>query len=329
MGRTADLIVGRRHHCSIMLDRLTLNEDGSDHEEAGVLTEIPEEEMLRLDDGTPLPAELSELRALLQLHSATAAEAQPNADADDPEQAAQLAALASAKADMLRDCLLEFDEGMLLMHDKLLDHEALVKRLHEVRKTKTVKLAGRVDYDEAIDVGDDDDDDLSLADLLAVDLPGGAGGRSSDNGAAADDREDEELLDQRVSASRQQIKSWVRALEEGKKEKRRLPQSEPLSEPLSEIPVGLAAQARLAAKEAQGERKVGPRSVGAAPTSGKEASASPREAALGSGLEVMGSSLQGSKVEAPKELAPLRVPKKGLGTYSMRLRTTTSTWQDK
>ena len=64
VGRTADLIVGRRHHCSIMLDRLTLNEDGSDHEEAGVLTEIPEEEMLRLDDGTPLPAELSELRRL-------------------------------------------------------------------------------------------------------------------------------------------------------------------------------------------------------------------------------------------------------------------------
>ena len=55
---------------------------------------------------------------------------------DDPEAAARLDRR-GPKADMLRDCLLDFDEGLLLLHDKLLDHESLVKRLNAVRKRKT------------------------------------------------------------------------------------------------------------------------------------------------------------------------------------------------
>ena len=42
-----------------------------------MLAGIPDEELLCLDDGTPLPAELTELRSLLQLHSAFAGDDAP------------------------------------------------------------------------------------------------------------------------------------------------------------------------------------------------------------------------------------------------------------
>ena len=47
------------------LDRLTLSGDDGDGGEDHVF-EMPEEELLRLDDGTPLPPELTELRSLLR-----------------------------------------------------------------------------------------------------------------------------------------------------------------------------------------------------------------------------------------------------------------------
>ena len=276
-----------------MVDRLTLDEDGTEHE-LSTLAEFPEEELLRLDDGTPLPAALTELRSLLQLHAAATSGpviAPADDGDDDPQAAARLAELAATKADMLRDCLLDFDEGMLLLHDKLLDHEQLVKRLNAVRKRNVAVPAGKFAYDEAIcfddeeedDVpsassassrpggagqqaakgggrgGDDSDDDfLDLSDLLRAEGPGGAGQRKQPGGggggkaqkaaaggdgggggagdgvggggdgavataaaeaeadAEAGGEEDEETLDQKVAASRQQIKTWLRALEEGK-----------------------------------------------------------------------------------------------------------------
>ena len=151
------------------------------------------------------------------------------------------------------------------MHDKLLDHETLVKRLAAARKRNVAVPAGKFAYDEAISFddddeqqqqqqpqaggGDDDDDDVfDLSDLLKADAPGGAGQRSGGgtgggaskgkgggaavaSGAAegeasgaglgveeeevVPEEEDEEALDQKVIASRQQIKTWLRALEEG------------------------------------------------------------------------------------------------------------------
>ena len=297
-----------------MVDRLTLDDEGAAHEEFS-LADFPEEELLRLDDGTPLPAALTELRSLLNLHAAAAAEPVVQSD-DDPEAAARLAAIAASKADMLRDCLLDFDEGLLLLHDKLLDHESLVKRLNAVRKRKTAIPAGRFAYDEAVSFDDEDgdensggangqpaptasssaeprsaaisaaaaddsdDDLLDLSDFLRATGPGGAGPRKEDGGGAgdgggggtkkkkteeeeggnggggghrvtvllegaergaaatareaaaaiaqetpddtqdaamaqADELEDEETLDQKVMESRRQIKSWLRALEEG------------------------------------------------------------------------------------------------------------------
>ena len=101
------------------VDRLTLD-GGTDVEVQGELgdLELPEEELLRLDDGTVLPAELAELRALLHvLHGNAGESAGPSFGADDSdedERALQLKALAAAKADALRDCLCGFDEGLLL-----------------------------------------------------------------------------------------------------------------------------------------------------------------------------------------------------------------------
>ena len=52
------------------VDRLTLDEGHVEevHGEDDAV-EMPEDELLRLDDGTPLPVELAELRSLLELHS--------------------------------------------------------------------------------------------------------------------------------------------------------------------------------------------------------------------------------------------------------------------
>lgn len=216
------------------MDRLRIDEHGASTEEIDTPAEIPDEELLRLDDGTPLPPELSELRALLELHTSFASEEASSADtSDDPEHAAQLAAIASAKINMLRDSLLAFDEGLLLLHDKLLDHERLVRQLAAVRQqSKAAMPAGKVAFDEAIELNDAaaEDDAIGLNDLLAAEAPGGAGAgdcapqssHSAPNssggasGAADDEEEDEETLEQRVTTSRQQIKAWVRALQEGK-----------------------------------------------------------------------------------------------------------------
>jgi len=215
------------------VDRLTL--DGAEpvevqDEEADV--EMPEEELLRLDDGTRLPAELAELRTLLELHSTSSV-----FDGDDVDDASrnQMAALQVAKAEALRDCLLGFDEGILLLHDKLLDHEALCKRLDMLRKCKRAAPVGKFRYDEEVVFDDDaanavghsEDSALDLSDLLSIDTPGGVvsdgrGGAAvkATTDSAEDDADDqEEALDQRVAASRQQIKAWLRALEEGKHEK--------------------------------------------------------------------------------------------------------------
>ena len=195
-----------------MVDRLTLDEDGTEHELQSALAEFPEEELLRLDDGTPLPAALTELRSLLQLHAAATSEPVVEPDDDDPQAAARLAELAATKADMLRDCLLDFDEGMLLLHDKLLDHEQLVKRLTAVRKRNVAVPAGKFAYDEAVSFdddddgapgaatsssassgrqaakgGDSDDDDLfDLSDLLRAEGPGGAGPSKKQGGGNMD-----------------------------------------------------------------------------------------------------------------------------------------------
>ncbi len=214
-----------------------------------------EEERLRLDDGTVLPRALSELRSLFQMHSSLVAEA-----AADPDTSRELADLREAKLQTVRECLMEFDDAMLFIHDKLLDHEADCRRLAVARKRNSAKPAGRCRYDEAISFDDgadgaasaagagaaesDSDDDMDLEALLKADAPsdwvrpssGHAGGRSgvaraaassSGGGAAAggdgwDDGggevgDEEETLDQRVAASRAQIKELLRALEEGKR----------------------------------------------------------------------------------------------------------------
>ena len=221
------------------VDRLTLEDGVGPVEVQGEEdpVEMPEEEMLRLDDGTLLPPEITELRTLLALHSLDSSAGPSDVDVDaDPERREMYAALSAAKADALRDCLLGFDEGLLLLHDKLLDHEALCKRLEQVRRRKRIAPVGTYRYDEAVSFDDGlaansdaEDDDFALSDFLHADAPGGAGGeagarKSAENDGVSDpdvgesnpEDEDEEALDQRVATSRQQIKVWLRALQEGK-----------------------------------------------------------------------------------------------------------------
>ena len=222
------------------VDRLTIDEGYVEevHGEDDAV-EMPDDELLRLDDGTPLPVELAELRSLLELHSLAGATDEDDMIAvDDASGRKLLDEIAAAKADALRDCLLGFDEGILLLHDKLLDHEAMCKRLDAMRRRKRIMPAGRNRYDEAVAVIDEDDDgsggpedsELELGAMLSMDAPAGATeapGRSRLGGngehLAAEPAEpaddNEEALDQRVASSRQQIKAWVRALEEGKRER--------------------------------------------------------------------------------------------------------------
>jgi len=234
---------------------------------------LPDEERLRLDDGTLLPMALTELRAMLQLHSSLLAEAaaEDGQQAADPEEAERDEAhreLRALKLDTVADCLMEFDDAMLFLHDKLLDHEADCRRLAAVRKRNAAVPAGRYGFDEVVTFDDeeaeeveggghgsgggaarghnsiagasapnDSDDDLELSDLLLAEAPSdwvsstGSSAKASSAAAAGrgsagaedevvedglDPAEDEETLDQRVSASRVQIKTLLRALEEGK-----------------------------------------------------------------------------------------------------------------
>ena len=209
---------------------------------------LPTEELLRLDDGTVLPAELAELRSLLQLQATLLAPV-PDDDLllDDEEPSedelrskAKLHALHTVKAEYVTDCLMAFDECLLFLHDKVLDHERLVKQLADLRKQKMVRPSGRCRFDESVCVSDDEDEDAGrsaiahaqpdvndLRALLAEDAdePGAfcdakESGPSSARRATegTDLTDDEELLDQKVVESRQQIKNWVRALEEGSRD---------------------------------------------------------------------------------------------------------------
>ena len=179
---------------------------------------LPAEELLRLDDGTPLPPELAELRTLLQVHASLAGVVGGGGDDDDDER---LRALQEAKAEKLRDCLMLFDDFVLFLHDRVLDHEALVRRVTALRKRGSAKPAGRMRFDEAIELGDDGDGELTLRELLedGGEAAGawceGAGASAEDDKEAAAEEDDEEVLDQRLATSRQQIKRWVRALQTG------------------------------------------------------------------------------------------------------------------
>ena len=206
---------------------------------------LPTEELLRLDDGTLLPPELAELRSLLQLQASLltpAADDDLQLDNEEPTEnelrsRAKLHALHTMKAEYVSDCLMAFDESLLFLHDKVLDHERLVKQLADLRKLKVVRPSGKCRFDESVGVGDDEGDDVrgrsadpDVNDLRALldddaDEPGAwceaNESRPSDTARTAQDADatdEEELLDQKVAESRQQIKSWVRALEEGSRE---------------------------------------------------------------------------------------------------------------
>ena len=90
---------------------------------------LPAEELLRLDDGTTLPPELAEFRALLTLQAQLLAEeaAQPRAAGDGDDALDAYGALRVAKLSHVRDCLLEFDDAVLFLHDRLLDHERMCR----------------------------------------------------------------------------------------------------------------------------------------------------------------------------------------------------------
>ncbi|KAL1520718.1 hypothetical protein AB1Y20_022287 [Prymnesium parvum] len=219
---------------------------------------LPPEELLRLDDGTLLPPELTEIRSLLQLQASLLSHSPSDEEGlfvpeaglseDELQRTAKLHALHAMKAEYVADCLLGFDEGLLFLHDKVLDHERLVRKLSEVRKRKAVRPVGKCRFDESFYVSDEEDNGSSSKDqrsrveeraapmdemreLLAMDAddPGSwcdanvSDQREGDAAGKAlagtmDSSEDEEVIDQKVAESRQQIKSWVRALEVGSRE---------------------------------------------------------------------------------------------------------------
>jgi hypothetical protein len=78
--------------------------------------------MLRLDDGTPLPPELADFRTMLQLARAAAA-----VEAAEPAVSVDLTALRLQKASEMRDCLMAFDDAVVFLHERLLEHEALCR----------------------------------------------------------------------------------------------------------------------------------------------------------------------------------------------------------
>ena len=200
--------------------------------------ELPSEELLRLDDGTLLPPELAELRALLQLQASFVQSRNEENEEDAlehgeeppvPGRSERLAALREQQRQHLNECLLEFDDSLLFLHSLLLEHEKLERRVRALRRRKQALPAGRCRYDEGIECGSgsDDGEGDDWRDWL-TEAPrgggggGGGGGSSSGGGRSAagggggdgdgDADDDEESLDQRLAASRQQIKACLRSL---------------------------------------------------------------------------------------------------------------------
>ena len=178
---------------------------------------LPPEEQLRLDDGTPLPAELAELRSLLTIQAGLAREvAEGGAEGGD----SSLAALRAGQSAQLRECLLDYDDSVLFLHDLVIDHDRLCKRLAALRRRRTVVPAGRSQFDESFDADGVPDDTPSdwrdwLGDEPWLELRGGAANGHAAGPAPApaeeEEEEDEEALDQRVCASRNHIKQLLRA----------------------------------------------------------------------------------------------------------------------
>ena len=124
------------------------------------------DELLRLDDGTPLPPELSEIRSLMLLKSELegAPAAEPSAEENSSPGAARLAALQAQKAAHVADCLLAFDDASLFLHERVLEHERLVERLSALRRRgQTKRAAPQRAFDEAFEADDGVD---SLGDWL-------------------------------------------------------------------------------------------------------------------------------------------------------------------
>ena len=138
------------------------------------------DELLRLDDGTPLPPELSEIRSLMLLKSELegAPAAEPSAEENSSPGAARLAALQAQKAAHVADCLLAFDDASLFLHERVLEHERLVERLSALRRRgQTKRAAPQRAFDEAFEADDGVDslgdwlDDAHLTPGLALRAP--------------------------------------------------------------------------------------------------------------------------------------------------------------
>ena len=351
------------------VDRLTLDgSDSGDEEVIGVeqSIEMPEEELLRLDDGTRLPAELTELRSLLELHSMAAGTGErvafdadniegQNADGCDSAARDKLAALAAAKAEALSSCLLGFDEGILLLHDKVLDHEALCRRLAAIRRRQRQAPPGRYHYDETVMFDDDvdgsavdaEDSALDVADLLTMDRPGGAGERASDwtdkhagkhAGSSDDDyqphevaqplndEDDEETLDQRVAHSRQQIKTWLRALERGERPNQRKGEGDATTRVYSKRSIDLPSPAGAAS--AAGRTGVrGVRGVLARGGLSTGTGVSPEDTLVVSPDDQLLVEAQTPRVQGATALPPVVPPPRARRSgYSTWLRGQTATW---
>ena len=98
--------------------------EGSDADDNDELA-LPTEELLRLDDGTLLPEELTELRTLLQLQASFVGRGGEMEEVESDEDLADSAARARRdRLSMLReqqrrhlnDCLLAFDDSVLFLH---------------------------------------------------------------------------------------------------------------------------------------------------------------------------------------------------------------------
>jgi hypothetical protein len=180
--------------------------DGGDDELA-----LPTEELLRLDDGTLLPEELTELRTLLQLQASfvgrggEAEEEESDEDLSDPAARARgerLVALREQQRQHLNDCLLAFDDSVLFLHAQLLEHEKLGRRVRALQRRKQAVPAGRFRYDEGIECGSDESDGgaaaddwrdwLSEAPPSAAAARRGGGGGGGDCGGDGGDCEDDE-----------------------------------------------------------------------------------------------------------------------------------------
>lgn len=163
-------------------------------------------------DGLAMPAELAQLRQLLE----TRAKYRADMAALDLSERGRL----ELKLSLVDDCVSCFGASLRFLHDLVLDHECLLAKLRAAQRLASAFPRGFQRYDESVDAAEPGDEELFSGEEGVSDAPLAARADPGDPSVVPRRRtapgpdpagEDYEALDQRRQASFAQLRACLRS----------------------------------------------------------------------------------------------------------------------